>query len=141
MATGSAAHRTFRPALRSEIRIIVPAKTAAPEKLYYKIGEVAALLGVKPYVLRYWESEFSAIKPTKTRSQHRLYRPRDVEVLRDIKRLLCDERLTIEGAKKRLKGQAAAAGPRAGVRAPDAKLRATLARLKTDIEALHRMLR
>lgn len=75
-----------------------------PEKLYFKIGEVAKLVGVKPYVLRYWETEFPSIRPGKTRSQHRLYRRRDVETLIEIRRLLHDERYTIEGAKRRLRG-------------------------------------
>ena len=74
-----------------------------PEKLYFKIGEVAKLVGVKPYVLRYWESEFSIVKPGKTTSRHRLYRRRDVETLLDIRRLLHVERYTIEGAKRRLR--------------------------------------
>ncbi len=74
-----------------------------PDKLYFKIGEVAKLVGVKPYVLRYWETEFPSIRPGKTRSQHRLYRRRDVETLLEVRRLLHDERYTIEGAKRRLR--------------------------------------
>ncbi len=77
--------------------------TELPDKLYFKIGEVAKLVGVKPYVLRYWETEFPSIRPGKTRSQHRLYRRRDVETLLEIRRLLHDERYTIEGAKRRLR--------------------------------------
>jgi len=82
-----------------------------PDKLYFKIGEVAKIVGVKPYVLRYWETEFPAIRPGKTRSQHRLYRRRDVEALLEIKRLLHSERFTIEGAKRRLRSTAKAAPP------------------------------
>jgi len=78
-------------------------KVEIPEKLYFRIGEVAKLVGVKPYVLRYWESEIPALRPTKTKSRHRLYRRRDVELLLEIKRLLYAERYTIEGAKKRLR--------------------------------------
>ena len=74
-----------------------------PDKLYFKIGEVAKIVGVKPYVLRYWESEFSVVKPGKTPSRHRLYRRRDVEMLLEIKNLLYSEGYTIAGAKKRLK--------------------------------------
>ena len=74
-----------------------------PDKLYFKIGEVARLLAVKPYVLRYWESEFSVLRPGKTRSRHRLYRRKDVETLLEIRRLLYAERYTIEGAKRRLR--------------------------------------
>jgi len=74
-----------------------------PDKLYFKIGEVARLVGVKPYVLRYWETEFSVVRPGKTRSRHRLYRRKDVETLLEIRRLLYAERYTIEGAKRRLR--------------------------------------
>lgn len=74
-----------------------------PHKLYFRIGEVARIVGVKPYVLRYWESEFAMLRPEKTASGHRLYRRRDVEILLDIKRLLYDEKFTISGAKKRLR--------------------------------------
>src|SRR5260221_12894160 len=74
-----------------------------PNKLYFRIGEVAKILGVKPYVLRYWETEFSVLKPGKTPSRHRLYRKRDVETLLEIKRLLYEEGFTIAGGKKRFK--------------------------------------
>jgi DNA-binding transcriptional MerR regulator len=78
-------------------------QVALPNKLYFRIGEVAKILGVKPYVLRYWETEFSVLKPGKTPSRHRLYRKRDVETLLEIKRLLYEEGFTIAGAKKRIK--------------------------------------
>jgi len=73
------------------------------EKLYYRIGEVAELTDVKPYVLRYWESEFKWMAPGKSRSNQRLYRKQDIETILLIKKLLYDERFTIAGAKKRLK--------------------------------------
>lgn len=74
-----------------------------PNKLYFRIGEVSDLVGVKPYVLRYWESEFPDIKPSKSKSGQRLYKRRDVEILLKIKELLYEERFTINGAKKRIK--------------------------------------
>ncbi|NLD28407.1 MAG: MerR family regulatory protein [bacterium ADurb.Bin270] len=74
-----------------------------PNKLYFRIGEVSKLLNVEPYVLRYWESEFTEIKPSKSKSGQRLYKRRDVEMLVKIKELLYDERYTINGARKRLK--------------------------------------
>lgn len=74
-----------------------------PNKLYFRIGEVSDLVGVKPYVLRYWESEFPDIKPSKSKSGQRLYKRRDVEMLLRIKELLYEERFTINGARKRLK--------------------------------------
>ncbi len=74
-----------------------------PDKHYFKIGEVSALLDLKPYVLRYWETEFDILNPTKAKSRHRLYRRKDVELLLEIKRLLHGEGYTIEGARKKLK--------------------------------------
>jgi DNA-binding transcriptional MerR regulator len=79
------------------------APSGLPDKLYFKIGEVARLVGVKPYVLRYWETEFSILRPGKTRARHRLYRRKDIETLLEIRRLLYTERYTIEGAKRRLR--------------------------------------
>ena len=82
-----------------------------PDKPYFKIGEAARLVGVKPYVLRYWETEFKSVKPQKTRSQQRLYRRRDVELLLQIRHLLYDKRYTIEGARTRLRDLGHDEGP------------------------------
>jgi len=73
-----------------------------PNKLYFRIGEVAKLAGIKPYVLRFWESEFPGLGPKKSGTGHRLYRRKDVELVLEIKRLLYDKRFTIEGARKAL---------------------------------------
>lgn len=91
-----------------------PKTDALPDKLYFKIGEVSEIIGVEPYVLRYWETEFPALKPSKSRSQQRMYRRRDVELLIEIKRLLYNEMYTIAGAKKQLSKN--------GERAPAAQL-------------------
>ncbi|NOZ24903.1 MAG: MerR family transcriptional regulator [Nitrospirae bacterium] len=72
-----------------------------PEKLFYRIGEVGRLTGVEPYVLRYWESEFPFLKPRKSSSGQRLYIKKDIENILEIKRLLYNERYTIEGVRKR----------------------------------------
>jgi len=72
------------------------------EKLYYRIGEVESITTVPAYVLRYWESEFKLLRPKKNSAGQRLYRPRDLELVQRIKTLLYEERLTLEGAKKRL---------------------------------------
>lgn len=77
-----------------------------PDKLYFKIGEVADLLGVEPYVLRYWETEFTQLTPKKSGTGHRLYRRKDVELLLKIKHLLYEKRFTIEGARQALQGGA-----------------------------------
>lgn len=74
-----------------------------PDRLYFRIGDVAAIAGVKPYVLRYWESEFSLIAPDKSAKGQRVYRRGDVESVLLIKRLLYQERYSIEGARRRLK--------------------------------------
>jgi len=75
---------------------------AIPEKQYFKIGEVSEILNVETYVLRYWESEFKILKPTRTRARQRLYHKKDLELLMEIRHLLYDEKFTIAGAKKRL---------------------------------------
>ena len=76
-----------------------------PNKLYFRIGEVAKLAGIKPYVLRFWETEFGGLGPKKSGSGHRLYRRKDVELVLEIKRLLYDKRFTIEGARKVLESK------------------------------------
>jgi DNA-binding transcriptional MerR regulator len=73
-----------------------------PDKLFYRIGEVSRIVGVEPYVLRYWETEFPFLKPRKNKSGQRVYIKRDVELLLNIRRLLYQERYTIEGVRKRL---------------------------------------
>jgi len=73
-----------------------------PNKLFFKIGEVCELTETQPYVLRYWESEFSALAPAKNSSGQRIYRRRDIETVLRIKQLLYDEGFTIAGAKKKL---------------------------------------
>jgi DNA-binding transcriptional MerR regulator len=76
---------------------------AIPDKRYYRIGEVSKLTGVKPYVLRYWESEFRWMAPQKSRSKQRLYRKRDIDMILLIKKLLYGQRYTIAGARKKLR--------------------------------------
>jgi DNA-binding transcriptional MerR regulator len=78
----------------------MPVLSEIPDKLYFRIGEVSKLTGVKPYVLRFWESEFPGLGPKKSGTGHRLYRRKDVEMVLEIKHLLYDKRYTIEGARK-----------------------------------------
>jgi DNA-binding transcriptional MerR regulator len=77
--------------------------TPIPDKLFFRIGEVSQLVGVEPYVLRYWESEFPGLSPKKSTSGQRMFRRKDVELLLSIKHLLYNEKFTIEGARKALK--------------------------------------
>lgn len=81
---------------------VEPATPVIPNKLYFKIGEVSQITGMEPYVIRYWESEFKTIKPTRTQSNQRVYRRKDVENILEIKRLLYEEKLTIAGARRKL---------------------------------------
>jgi len=71
-------------------------------KAYYSIGEVCDLTGLKPHVLRYWESQFDALRPSKNSAGNRVYRPREIELILLVKRLLYDEKYTIEGARQRI---------------------------------------
>jgi DNA-binding transcriptional MerR regulator len=73
-----------------------------PEKAFFRIGEVSRILGVPPYVIRYWESEFKTVRPSRTSTDQRLYRRSDVQELLLIKGLLYDQRFTISGAKKQI---------------------------------------
>jgi DNA-binding transcriptional MerR regulator len=115
-----------------------PTAVELPDKLYFKIGEVARLVGVKPYVLRYWETEFSVLRPGKTRSKHRLYRRKDVETLLEIRRLLYAERYTIEGAKRRLReGNVRPIAATEETRSADGT---TMSRVRDEIADLCRML-
>jgi DNA-binding transcriptional MerR regulator len=79
-----------------------------PDKLYFRIGDVARLAGIKPYVLRFWETEFPTLGPKKSGTGHRLYRRKDVQLVFEIKTLLYEQRFTIEGARKHLEARAKA---------------------------------
>jgi DNA-binding transcriptional MerR regulator len=72
------------------------------KKAYYSIGEVCDLTGLKPHVLRYWETQFDVLSPTKNRAGNRVFRPKEIELILLVKHLLYEEKYTIEGARKRL---------------------------------------
>ena|SRR5690349_11377320 len=80
-------------------------KARVQKRLYYKIGEACKTLGIQPYVLRYWETEFPALAPSKSRSGQRVYSEKELEIIRRIKELLYDEGYTIAGAKKKLEAE------------------------------------
>ena len=105
------------------------------DKLYFKIGEVADIVGVPAYVLRYWESEFKSIRPQKSRTQQRVYRRRDVATLLRIKHLLYEQRFTIAGARAQLKDQSAES---IGMAKPSGAylVRQSLARARVMLEEL-----
>jgi len=113
-----------------------PNRESLPAKLYFRIGEVAELVGVEPHVLRYWEREFRAIRPTKSAKGQRVYSRRDVENLMRVRELLYREGFTIAGAKKKL--QRAGVEPRAANDLDPqtaAKLREELLAMRGEIEA------
>jgi DNA-binding transcriptional MerR regulator len=101
------------------------------EKKFFRIGEVSRIIGVEPYVLRYWESEFPQIRPVRADTNQRTYQKKDLELILEIKRLLYEEKLTIEGARKRLKQKK----ERAAV--ADAGL---IEEMKTDLQEILRAL-
>jgi DNA-binding transcriptional MerR regulator len=90
------------------------ADPAIPDKLYFPIREAARIIGVEPYVLRFWEKEFPTFRPVKGTSGHRRYRKKDIETALEIKRLLYQQCFTIAGARTQLKRNAAVAAPAAG---------------------------
>ncbi|MEZ4224197.1 MAG: MerR family transcriptional regulator [Polyangiaceae bacterium] len=118
-----------------------------PVKLYYRIGEVADIVGVEPHVLRYWETEFRSIRPQKSRKGQRVYSRRDVEKLLNVKDLLYTHGFTIAGARKQLRDGSAPATAAPATAAPTSdlppvaaktpeKLRVGLLELKRDVEAM-----
>jgi DNA-binding transcriptional MerR regulator len=110
-------------------------RPAIPDKLYYRIGEVEGITAIPAYVLRYWESEFKLLRPKKNPAGQRLYRKRDLDLVLRIKSLLYDERLTLEGAKKRLQAESRGAGQLdLGVRGQ--ALEAALRRARDQLRAL-----
>lgn len=117
-----------------------------PEKLSFKIGETSDLVGVKPHVLRFWEREFSRVRPSKSRNGHRLYSRADVELLRKIRRLLHERGFTISGARSVLRegsqavDVALAARPAEATAALDEAKSRTMT-LEAELEAVRRQAR
>jgi DNA-binding transcriptional MerR regulator len=108
-----------------------PSRGSLPSKLYFRIGEVAELVGVEPHVLRYWEREFRTIRPTKSAKGQRVYSRRDVENLMRVRELLYREGFTIAGAKKKLgRGEDEAEAVASGV----ARARDELVAMRSEIE-------
>ncbi len=110
-----------------------------PDKLYYRIGEVEAITEIPAYVLRYWESEFKLLRPKKNPAGQRLYRKKDLELVLRIKTLLYEERLTLEGAKKRLRTEARGTA-QMDLGLKSVALEETLRRLRDRLRALRERL-
>ena len=113
-----------------------------PDKMFFRIGEVSEITGVKPYVLRYWESEFRLLRPNKNKSGQRVYRRRDVETALEIRDLLHKRKFTIAGAKKWLSGEgkvpAAERQMELGFEAADRQ--AAIRRIREGLATLEKML-
>jgi len=95
--SASGEHAVRRPQLE-----LANGEEPIARKVYYAIGEVCDLTGLKPHVLRYWENQFEVLTPTKNRAGNRVYRPKDIELVLLVKHLLYEEKYTIEGARQRL---------------------------------------
>ena len=114
-----------------------------PQKLYYRIGEVAEIVGVKPHVLRYWESEFGLLSPKKNEGNQRFYTQKDLQKVQMIKRLLHEERFTIAGARRKLReewrGKQQNAAPSNPPAAEDDR-RQLLAKVRRELQDLVQLL-
>jgi DNA-binding transcriptional MerR regulator len=111
-----------------------------PDKLFFKIGEVADLLDLKTHVLRYWETEFNCLKPVKSRSNQRLYRRQDVETALLIKDLLYQQGFTIAGARNQLENQSIADLPVSSREETSHTAQQRLVQIKSDLLALRQSL-
>jgi DNA-binding transcriptional MerR regulator len=112
MASSMAAPKKSRAKKHEELVI--------PDKLYFRIGEVAKMLALPAYVLRFWETEFPQLKPTKSSTGQRMYRRREVELAVRVKKLLYEEGFTIAGARERLKAENKPAKAQSGLPFPKA---------------------
>ena len=114
------------------------------KKLYYSISEVSKITGLEQYILRYWESEFEILKPGKNRAGNRIYTNKDINLILRIKKLLRDEKYTIEGAKKILEDESGVVFSDEPVNSkpitPQPKLKDDLNSLKNDLEEVRQFL-
>lgn len=126
----------FDPPERSE----PPSPPRAPvlKRAYYSIGDVCDLTGLKPHVLRYWESQFEVLQPSKNRAGNRVYRPQEIELILLLKHLLYEEKFTIEGARRRVRELRSEGGleeERSQVLTPE-----VLAGMREELERLRNLL-
>ncbi|KPK67691.1 MAG: hypothetical protein AMJ84_12545 [Acidithiobacillales bacterium SM23_46] len=111
-----------------------------PQKLFYRIQEVSRITGVKPSVLRYWESEFPLLNPEKSPSDQRRYRPGDIDLVRRIKELLYEEKFTIAGARRQLEAEGNGRAARRTAPVRSRRTRQTRAIERADLERIARQL-
>ena len=110
------------------------------EKRYYRIGEVSRITQVKPYVLRYWESEFRWMAPQKSRSKQRLYRRRDIDIILLIKKLLYEQRFTIAGARRKLRELGVGRALEEGTLLVETNHRDRFRKLRGELQSIRAML-
>ena len=125
-----------KPAKRAERQ----EQEEAVDKRYYRIGEVSRITEVKPYVLRYWESEFRWMAPQKSRSKQRLYRRRDIDIILLIKKLLYEQRFTIAGARKKLRELGVGRALEEGTLLVETNHRDRFRKLRNELQAIRAML-
>ena len=110
--------------------------TESDSKLYRPISEVSDLVGVKPHVLRYWETQFSMLRPKKNRAGNRMYRPEEIKLLLHIKDLLYDRRFTIAGARRRLLDERKDPTPQVEIGFGEANKKLVLHEVKTELRQI-----
>ncbi len=132
MATSAASKKSAKK--------VTSATPAIPDKLYFRIGEVAELCQLPAYVLRFWETEFPQLKPVKGSTGQRMYRQRDVEFVLRIKKLLYDEGFTIPGARQQLKAEAKPAKLQAGLPFPPERRVEKLKKVRQGLQEILGML-
>ena len=107
------------------------------KKLYYSIGEVSDLTGLKAYVLRYWETEFSSLRPSKNRAGNRTYRQKDIDIVFEIKDLLYNKKYTIEGARNSFLRKSDPSGSQLVL---NEKQKIVLSKIKTELKLILELL-
>jgi len=117
------------------------AEVLSDSKLYRPISEVSDLVGVKPHVLRYWETQFGMLRPRKNRAGNRMYRPDEVKLLLRIRELLYDRRFTIAGARRRLLDERREETPQVEMGFADAERKLLVHEVKTELQRLLEKLR
>ena len=112
------------------------AEALSDSKLYRSISEVSALVEVRPHVLRYWETQFSMLRPKKNRAGNRMYRPEEIKLLLRIKELLYERRFTIAGARRRLLDERKEAEPQVEIGFAAAERKLVLHEVKSELKQL-----
>lgn len=134
----------FRPVSLPEPRVeagpeLLENLQKIPDKMAFKIGEAAEMVGVKQYVLRYWETEFEALRPRKSKNNQRIYSRRDVETAMMIKKLLYEDRFSIEGARAALKALKNQVKEERGIQAMAQSQETAVAKLRSLVEDIRRI--